>query len=39
VLDKAERKVEILLTDEMGNLKAGDFETEDGETEEGGGCA
>ena len=38
-LDKAERKVEILLKDEKGNLKAGDFEAEDGETEEGGGGA
>ena len=38
-LDKAERKVEILLKDEKGNLKAEDFETEDGETEEGGGGA
>jgi exodeoxyribonuclease VII small subunit len=38
-LDKAERKVEILLKDEKGNLKAEDFEAEDGETEEGGGCA
>jgi exodeoxyribonuclease VII small subunit len=38
-LDKAERKVEILLKDEKGNLKAGDFETGDGETEEGGGGA
>jgi exodeoxyribonuclease VII small subunit len=37
--DKAERKVEILLKDEKGNLKAGDFETEEGETEEGGGGA
>ena len=38
-LDKAERKVEILLKDEKGNLKAEDFEAEDGETEDGGGCA
>ncbi len=38
-LDKAERKVEILLKDEKGNLKAEDFEAEDGETEEGGGGA
>jgi exodeoxyribonuclease VII small subunit len=38
-LDKAERKVEILLKDEKGNLKAEDFETGDGETEEGGGGA
>ena len=41
-LDKAERKVEILLKDEKGNLKAEDFEAEtddDGGTEEGGGNA
>lgn len=38
-LDKAERKVEILLKDEKGNLKAEDFEAEDGGTEEGGGGA
>jgi exodeoxyribonuclease VII small subunit len=31
-LDKAERKVEILLKDEKGKLKAGEFEAE---TEEG----
>lgn len=37
-LDKAERKVEILLKDEKGNLKAADFEADDGETEEGGGA-
>jgi exodeoxyribonuclease VII small subunit len=39
-LDKAERKVEILLKDEKGNLKAEDFETadtdEDGTDENGG---
>ncbi|MBN2264809.1 MAG: exodeoxyribonuclease VII small subunit [Candidatus Aminicenantes bacterium] len=39
-LDKAERKVEILLKDEKGNLKAEDFEAEgddrgDGEDEDG----
>ncbi len=41
-LDKAERKVEILLKDEKGNLKAEDFEAAeaDGEgTDEGGGAA
>jgi exodeoxyribonuclease VII small subunit len=41
-LDKAERKVEILLKDEKGNLKAEDFEAEtddEGGTEEGGGDA
>ncbi|OGD13468.1 MAG: exodeoxyribonuclease VII small subunit [Candidatus Aminicenantes bacterium RBG_16_63_14] len=38
-LDKAERKVEILLKDEKGNLKAEDFEAEDDGTEEGGGAA
>jgi exodeoxyribonuclease VII small subunit len=32
-LDKAERKVEILLKDEKGNLKAGDFEAEESEDE------
>jgi exodeoxyribonuclease VII small subunit len=39
-LDKAERKVEILLKDEKGNLKAKDFEEEPdggGQTEEEGG--
>jgi exodeoxyribonuclease VII small subunit len=30
-LDKAERKVEILLKDEKGNLKTEDFEAEDAE--------
>jgi exodeoxyribonuclease VII small subunit len=36
-LDKAERKVEILLKDEKGNLKAEDFEAEDdGKGEDGG---
>ena len=30
-LDKAERKVEILLKDEKGKLKAGDFEAESDE--------
>ena len=39
-LDKAERKVEILLKDEKGNLKTEDFETEtegdEGEGEDGG---
>jgi exodeoxyribonuclease VII small subunit len=37
-LDKAERKVEILLKDEKGNLKAEDFEAEsdDDEGEAGG---
>ncbi len=41
-LEKAERKVEILLKDEKGNLKAEDFEAEtddEGGTEEGGGDA
>jgi exodeoxyribonuclease VII small subunit len=38
-LDKAERKVEILLKDEKGNLKAEDFEAEDDGTEEDGGKA
>lgn len=28
-LDKAERKVEILLKDDKGNLKAEDFDTDD----------
>lgn len=32
-LDKAERKVEILLKDEKGRLKAEDFEAEPGEGE------
>jgi exodeoxyribonuclease VII small subunit len=32
-LDKAERKVEILLKDEKGNLKAEDFEAEESEDE------
>jgi exodeoxyribonuclease VII small subunit len=39
-LDKAERKVEILLKDDKGHLKAADFETEtgggEGEGEDGG---
>jgi exodeoxyribonuclease VII small subunit len=39
-LDKAERKVEILLKDEKGNLKAEDFDAEatddDGTKEDGG---
>ena len=39
-LDKAERKVEILLKDEKGGIKAEDFETEtedgEGEGEDGG---
>jgi exodeoxyribonuclease VII small subunit len=37
-LDKAERKVEILLKDEKGRLKAEDFEaeTEEGTEDEGG---
>jgi exodeoxyribonuclease VII small subunit len=41
-LDKAERKVEILLKDDKGRLKAEDFETETGGDEgegEGGGNA
>jgi exodeoxyribonuclease VII small subunit len=38
-LDKAERKVEILLKDEKGNLKAEDFEAEEEGKEEGGGDA
>jgi len=41
-LDKAERKVEILLKDEKGNLKAEDFEADDaddGGTGEGGDAA
>ncbi len=40
-LDKAERKVEILLKDEKGKLKAEDFEagTDDGEGGEDGGNA
>lgn len=39
-LDKAERKVEILLKDEKGRLKAEDFEAEtDGETEDEDGSA
>jgi len=33
-LDKAERKVEILLKDEKGNLKAEDFEAGEAEGEE-----
>jgi exodeoxyribonuclease VII small subunit len=36
-LDKAERKVEILLKDEKGNLKAEDFEAGEDDTEEDGG--
>jgi exodeoxyribonuclease VII small subunit len=36
-LDKAERKVEILLKDEKGHLKAEDFEAGDDDTEEEGG--
>jgi exodeoxyribonuclease VII small subunit len=36
-LDKAERKVEILLKDEKGHLKAEDFEAADDDTEEDGG--
>ncbi|MCX6571788.1 MAG: exodeoxyribonuclease VII small subunit [Candidatus Aminicenantes bacterium] len=37
-LDKAERKVEILLKDDKGNLKAEDFDAADvGETGEDGG--
>ena len=32
-LDKAERKVEILLKDEKGNLKTEDFEAEAGDDE------
>jgi len=35
-LDKAERKVEILLKDEKGNLKPEDFEAETGDGEESG---
>jgi exodeoxyribonuclease VII small subunit len=35
-LDKAERKVEILLKDEQGRLKAEDFETGTGADAEGG---
>ena len=35
-LDKAERKVEILLKDEKGKLKAGDFEAESDESEDAG---
>jgi len=39
-LDKAERKVEILLKDEKGNLKAEDFEAEpDDDAGEDGGKA
>ena len=39
-LDKAERKVEILLKDEKGNLKAEDFEAEPDDDEgKGGGNA
>jgi len=40
-LDKAERKVEILLKDEKGGLKAEDFEAEEGgdADEEDGGKA
>jgi exodeoxyribonuclease VII small subunit len=39
-LDKAERKVEILLKDEKGNLKAEDFEAEsDDDAGEAGGKA
>jgi exodeoxyribonuclease VII small subunit len=39
-LDKAERKVEILLKDEKGNLKAEDFEAEsDDDAGEAGGNA
>ena len=41
-LDKAERKVEILLKDEKGKLKAEDFEAgpdDDGETGDDGGNA
>jgi exodeoxyribonuclease VII small subunit len=41
-LDKAERKVEILLKDEKGNLKAEDFEAEGqagGEPEDDDGTA
>lgn len=41
-LDKAERKVEILLKDEKGNVRAEDFdvgETGAGEGEDGGGDA
>lgn len=37
-LDKAERKVEILLKDDKGNLKAEDFDAADADgTEEDGG--
>ncbi|HOW85929.1 MAG TPA: exodeoxyribonuclease VII small subunit [Candidatus Aminicenantes bacterium] len=35
-LDKAERKVEILLKDEQGNLKAEEFEAEPAEGDEAG---
>ncbi len=35
-LDKAERKVEILLKDEKGKLKAEDFEAEPDEAEDAG---
>jgi exodeoxyribonuclease VII small subunit len=35
-LDKAERKVEILLKDEKGNLKPEDFESGTGDEEETG---
>jgi exodeoxyribonuclease VII small subunit len=41
-LDKAERKVEILLKDEKGNLKAEEFDAEEAcgeEKEDGGGDA
>lgn len=41
-LDKAERKVEILLKDDKGNLKAEDFDVavaDEGETGEGGNTA
>ncbi len=33
-LDKAERKVEILLKDEKGKVKAEEFEAEEGEAED-----
>ena len=36
-LDKAERKVEILLKDEKGGLRAADFELENSKDEAGGG--
>ena len=38
-LDKAERKVEILLKDEKGHLKAEDFEAEEEGEDKGGGDA